>query len=223
MNFHDVQHPLDLYELFAANRENLLDVAWLAAAIEPHCKHKWIKHRGSRLRLIQHWNEFAQFLVLMAQHGPIRSYMEIGVSTGGTWLTADSYFRACWPGPHGFQRSYGIDRRDKLRDWKEYNAKFPTCEFRRQNSRRLRLKEERFDVCFIDAMHLEDWVLKDFEKTRRNCRFIAFHDIVWKNGSTVDLAWAKIKVQGVRHWEIIETSVPENCRFGIGVVEMGKQ
>jgi hypothetical protein len=205
-------------ELTAASEVSpgfLSNHAWLTEYLRPHCRLRRMSWRGSRLRLIQHPAEFASLLILMAERG-VKSYLEIGTSTGGSFYTADSYLRVAVP---GYQRSVGYDVRAKLRDWDQYRTKFPTAVFRHQGSGSMDLGKEQFDAAFIDARHLEHWVLNDFEKVRRNTRLVAFHDIELQ-GSTVDRAWRAIKRGHPVHWEFVDQATPPEARCGIGVVEV---
>jgi predicted O-methyltransferase YrrM len=208
-----IERNTDLYDFFRDNAPNLLDPEWLASALRPHCKIKRLGMRGSRLRVIQDPPEFAGWLVFLAKNG-VRSYLEIGTSTGGSFCVVDSYLRAVVP---GYERSVGYDRTAKMRDWDQYKAKFPTAEFRHASSENIDLGKERFDAAFVDARHLEHWVMQDHEKVRHNCRIVGFHDIVLQ-GSTVDKAWARIKAGAKNSYEFINPETPPEARCGIGVV-----
>ncbi|MBI3881184.1 MAG: class I SAM-dependent methyltransferase [Verrucomicrobia bacterium] len=210
-----IGHCYEVYDHLLANAARLHDAKWLAEFLQPHCRYRRLGWRGSRLRIVQHPAEFAPFLIFMAAQR-VRSYLEIGTSTGGSFFFADSYLRATVP---DFERSVGCDRTSKLRDWDEYRARFERIEFRHVGSQDLSLAGETYDLAFIDARHLERWVLHDYEKVKPHCRFVAFHDIVLTNAS-VDKAWQRIKSRHARHWEFIETAIPPECRCGIGVVEI---
>jgi len=211
----EVKKIKDLIPFFAENKKRLLDFDWLAKAIQPHCKYKFLGWRGSRLRIIQHPTEFARFLIFMARNN-VRSYLEIGTSTGGSFMTVDAYLRAA---VDGYERSVGYDRTSKLRDFDEYKKAAGTIEFRHENSSRIRLRSERFDMSFIDARHIKAWVLKDFQKVKDNSRFVGFHDIALRPPCSVKEAWGEIKT-GKRSFEFIETGIAEDCRCGIGVIDM---
>lgn len=206
---------LDLYDHFAANRDKLADVEWLTETLQPIVRIKRLKWRGS-LRIIQIPSEFARWLVYLAGQ-QCRSYLEIGTSTGGSFYAVDAYLRCAVP---GYERSVGYDRTNKIHNLKQYREVFPTVEFRHQSSHRMDLAGEQFDAAFIDARHVEKWVLQDFAKVRDHARIVGFHDIILQN-STVGLAWSKIRTAG-ESFDLIDESIPVEARCGIGVVKLRK-
>jgi hypothetical protein len=215
----NVLRPVNTYDMLAAtDREFLLNENWLAAFLRPHCKCKTLGRgwRGTRLRLLQYPLEFARFLILMAQH-QVKSYVEIGTSTGGTFMMADSYLRAAVP---GYIRSVGYDRKSKLRDWEEYRGRFPSAEFRCQGSDLMDISGERFDAAFVDARHIDRWVMQDYGKVlAARPKLIGFHDILLARSTVCD-AWAKIKTRHPVKWELVDSAIPEQLRWGIGVVKV---
>lgn len=209
------RNNVELAEQFdSASKLDLMDVRWLESTLRPHCKLKFLGWRGSRLRLIQHPTEFARWLILLAER-EVRSYLEVGTSTGGSFFTTDSYLRAA---VQGFGGSVGYDRTAKLRDLDIYSSSFPETVFRHQNSADMNLTNERYDAAFVDARHEERWVLQDFEKVRNSCNMVGFHDILRPG---VDRAWSKIRAEHSEHWEFTVTDIPEVARCGIGAVATG--
>jgi len=205
---------VELLSQFQTNRQQLLDDEWLAALLAPHCRIKRMKWAGSRLRLIQFPVEFARLLVLAAGQ-QVTSYLEIGTSTGGSFMTADAYLRTA---VQNYQVSVGYDRASKLRDFDEYKAVVKSIEFRHQSSKHISLGEERYGLALIDARHLEHWVWHDYQKVKNHARLIAFHDIALE-GATVAPAWERIKKDHSRWWEFIDESAPVSARCGIGIVD----
>jgi hypothetical protein len=203
----------EVYDIFKANNSKLDDVTYLNDFLTPHCVFRKIGLRGSRLRIIQLPLELARFLVWMRDK-QINRYLEIGTSTGGSWFLIDSYLRAANPDYRG---SIGYDRTSKLRDADPYFSRFKDAEFRHQSSIDLNLKDEQYDLTYIDACHQEQWVWHDFLKVKTHSRFVAFHDIVLADGSTVSKFWQVAKNQ-YPSWEFIDTSLPETC--GIGVLQV---
>lgn len=203
---------VELADQFASTpRELLLDVGWLEEALRPHCKLKYLGWRGTRLRIIQHPREFSQWLVLMANYG-VKSYLEVGTSTGGSFFTTDAYLRAAVP---GFEMSVGYDRTAKMGQLEEYKARFPATEFRNQGSRSMDVAKEHFDAAFVDARHVEKWVIHDFGKvSASNPILIGFHDIL---RDSVRDAWAKLRV-GRSNLDFKVTDVPLIAQCGIGVL-----
>lgn len=197
----------------AASLDQIRDVTWLAEVLRPHCKLNRMGWRGSRLRIIQHPWEFASWMALLGDR-KCKSYIEIGTSTGGSFMATDAYLRAAVP---GYTRSVGYDRTSKLRDFDAYReAVGGAIEFRHASSRSMDVTGEAFAAGFIDARHVEQWVLQDWEKIKGSCGIVGFHDIVLVGG-TVGLAWDKIKM-GREHWEFVTTDTPETARCGIGAV-----
>lgn len=197
----------------SADPLQLRDVSWLTAILRPHCKLNRMGWRGSRLRIIQHPWEFASWLLCLAEH-QCKSYVEIGTSTGGSFMATDAYLRAAVP---GYARSVGYDRTSKLRGFDAYlEAVAGAIEFRHASSRHMDISQERFDAGFVDARHVEAWVLQDFEKIKGSCGIVGFHDIVLVGG-TVGAAWDRIKTSR-KHLEFVATDIPESARCGIGAV-----
>lgn len=205
---------IEVHDHFAQNRNKLSDPKWLAEFLRPHVRIKRLGWR-SRLRVIQIPNEFAQWLILLASRYT-RSYLEIGTSTGGSFFMTDAYLRAAVP---NYWKSVGYDRTDKLSGLAEYKAKFPEVHFRNIPSDKIQLGPEQFDAAFVDARHIEKWVLQDFEKVRNNSKIVGFHDIVLQ-GSTVDVAWKKIRDAHKKSWEFVDLEIPAEARCGIGAVEI---
>jgi hypothetical protein len=193
-------HAVEVFDQFAANREKLADVAW-----------------GSRIRVLQIPSEFAQWLILLGQR-QTKSYLEIGISTGGSFLVTDAYLRATVP---DYQGCVGYDVQDKRRDWDEYTARFPNVVFRHEGSGSMDLKDEQYDAAFIDARHLERWVLHDYGKVKDHARLVAFHDIELWDGEKqhVKRAWERIQPQHDISWTFIDWSIPPEGRCGIGAVQ----
>jgi predicted O-methyltransferase YrrM len=208
---------VELHDHFTANRDRLKDHDWLAETLRPHCKIKRLGMRGSRLRIIQDPPEFAMWLILLSDNN-VKSYLELGTSTGGSFFAVDSYLRAMFK---DYRWSTGYDVRSKLRDWPQYQERFQKLEFRHQGSDKMDLGSEQYDACFIDARHEEKWVLQDFEKVKDHCRIVGFHDIALLNPATgrrhVEPAWLTIK-EGRKSFEFINHKTPEAARCGIGVV-----
>lgn len=204
---------IEIHDQFAANQDKLRDPKWLAAFLRPHCRIKRLGWR-SRLRVIQIPNEFSQWLILLASRN-VRSYLEIGTSTGGSFFMTDAYLRAAVP---GYLTSVGYDRFNKLTGLDEYKTRFHETYFRNVGSGDMQLGEESFDAAFVDARHVERWVLHDFEKVRRNAKIVGFHDIVLQ-GSTVGLAFDKIRKTHRKSWSFVDNEIPVEARCGIGAVE----
>jgi hypothetical protein len=202
----------ELYDSLMSKREHLFDVDWLASFLKPHCFSQVLGLSGSPLHIRQNPYEFAEFLIFMGKR-QIGSYLEIGVLRGGSWFMVDSFLRATNP---NYNRTVGYDRSNFLRNWNRYHRRFSTIEFRLQDSKDMNLKDEEFDMAFIDATHTEEAVFHDFNKVKQHCRYVAFHDIVLPEWG-VGKVWEKIKSLN-SHWEFVDKKVPQTC--GIGVISI---
>lgn len=204
------------YEHFKANPAMLDDAKQMEDFVRPHCYIARMGWRSERPRIIQFPYELVKWMMLLRQE-EVKTYIEIGTSTGGTFFMVDSYLRATVP---GYSHAIGYDVRDKLRNWHIYKPLFPKTEFHHMDSKDIDLGRKRYDAAFIDARHLERYVMRDYEKVKDNCGLVGFHDIVLQ-GATADKAWARIKDNHPRVWEFIDTSAPAHARCGIGVVATG--
>ena len=212
MSAHPKLKPVEWHGYFAANRERLQDLQWLGSFIKPHCHIRSRGIKGRRPRIIQYPMEFAVLLSLLAEH-KCKTYFEIGTSDGGGLMMIDSYLRAA---VEGYDHAEGVDT--KLRDWSEYQAAFPKTVFHHINSAEIDLGETQFDAALVDACHFDPWILRDFEKVKNNARIVAFHDIALQ-GADVGQRWNEIKT-AYRHWELIDQTIPEPERCGIGVIQI---
>ncbi len=204
-----------LEELQRLGVENSLRKEWLSNFLYPHCKIKRIGKRATDCKMVQIPNEFADFLLFMVKE-QVKSYLEIGVSSGGSWFFAHQFLTLHVP---GFSHSEGVDMRSSVQDSADFFGKFKNATFTSMMSKNFRLNGRRFDMAFIDARHNEKNVLRDYSLVVGGCRFVAFHDIVLQ-GASVDVAWKQIKSKHKEHWEFIDYSIPEHARCGIGIVKV---
>lgn len=208
--------PTELYDIFRNHADTLGHPAWIARAILPFCVCEKLGRplEGKRVRMLQHPEEFAQFMVYAARKN-VRSYLEIGVHSGGSFYIMDSYLRATVPNYRG---GVAIDATDKnLIDWSEYKERFPSSEFRKTDSQKLALPESEFyDLSFIDGSHVERAVRKDFESVRDHCRIVAFHDICSKKPGVRNV-WTAIRDQYLESLEYFILTRRLREMRGIGV------
>jgi len=131
---------------------------------------------GKGLRSSQYPVQFSRYLVRLADHD-VKSYLEIGVKFGGTFIITVEYLRKIGR----LKKAVAIDRYDcpALRDYSRLNRKI---EFHRMNSHGIRFRDlynqyGGFDLVFIDGDHSGPGARKDFDLVKKQCRVIVMHDI----------------------------------------------
>lgn len=210
--------PTALVDFFRENKDKWIATGWLARQITPFCVcEKLGRFPDGRIRLLQHPEEFAQFLIYAARSG-VKSYAEIGVHSGGSFYLMDSYLRAHVPDYRG---GVAVDISDQnLRDWNDYATLHGTVEFRKANSATLNLDKEFFDLAFIDGWHAERGVRSDVSIIRGHCRIVAFHDIFSKKDA-VGKVWRELLVENPTspYREFIRLTPRLREMMGLGVLE----
>ena len=210
--------PFELFDFFASKRRRKLkSVEWLTHVLLPICRQSKRERSGGVIRLLQHPREFARFLVLLGNLR-CRSYLEIGVHSGGSLYIVDSYLRALDP---TFRGSVGVDVTDKnLAGWNEYVLKFPATELILTDSKHFHLEMD-FDAALIDGGHTGKAASNDFNIVRNHCRVVAFHDIASRKPN-VTRVWRQVKEQhpNCPTWEFVSLAPRQKLMMGIGVIQM---
>lgn len=183
------------------------------------CRSKALNLRGSRIRLVQSPVEIVDFALYFKDKN-IKSYYEVGVSTGGTFLFMDSALRHF---NNNYELSFGIDCHSKLRFFQEYKQEHKNIYFEKTKSRKI-LPDRKYDLVFIDAHHSYDSVKKDFDYYKKYANYVAFHDILLDKAdefegkpkrSTVFKFWEEIK-KDYDYNEICDQKVGP----GIGIIKV---
>lgn len=201
-----------LTSFFRAAGPKALDRDWLAEFLAPHCRISRLHWRGTRLRVVQIPWEFASWLVYLARLG-VRSYLEVGTSTGGSFYVTDSYLRATVP---GFRGSVGYDRVAKMRDLEAYVAANPGTEFRNQHSRAMHLAGEQYDAAFIDARHVDRAVCRDYARVAPHAQVVGFHDVMHCGGTVWEAFSRLARAKRGALW--LDDRIPMEARCGIGAI-----
>jgi len=163
--------------------------AWL----HPYC--------GNGLRIWQYPVQFAPYLCDLAALG-IRSYLEIGIRHGGTFVATAEYLDRFAP----LERAVGIDILP-CPGFDDYRAMNPRAEFVRVDTQseawpRLMERLGAIDLVLIDAFHDETQCRREFQSVSRQARAIAIHDVVHSEFDGVRKVWGEIKSSG--QWECRE-------------------
>jgi hypothetical protein len=149
----------------------------LPAELQPHV--------GAGLKHWQYPNQFAPYLATLAGL-PIRSYLEIGVRHGGTFLITVEVLRP------DVAVAVDIDRVPALQ------AR-PGVDFVQADSRSRRfakLASSRvWDLVLVDGNHAYDAVRSDVDTVLDHANVIALHDIVDDASPGVRRAWQELKAE----------------------------
>ena len=158
---------------------------------------------GTGLRAWQMPNQFAPYLARLS-HYPIRSYLEVGVRHGGTFVITTEYLNRF----HTVERAVGVDIADSP-STAEYARSNPRGRFVRLNtrSRRFRRLVRRgapWDLVLIDGDHHEQALRRDLESVIGAARIIAFHDIVTAIAPGVRRVWDEFKSRRATRFDFFE-------------------
>jgi Methyltransferase domain len=177
-------------------------------------------------RGLKHWqspNQFSRYLAHLARY-PIRSYLELGVWHGGTFVITVEYlsrFNAL-ESATAMDRyeSDGAQRFAELRPEVEFlQIDTTTPEFAGEIERR-----GPFDLALVDADHSYEACTSDVLAVREHANMIALHDMVDATCGGVVRTWQEMKERGTADWEFFEFAeqydeVVEN--FGAPVLGLG--
>lgn len=149
------------------------------------------------LYMWQYPNQFSRYLCFMSRF-KIGSYIEIGVRTGGTFLTTTEYLRKI--NGESFTRSVAIDINPiPIQDLVEfYKVSSLTPEFDDV------LKDSKFDLAFIDGDHSYAAVESDFNKMRTRAKIIAIHDVYNDLCGDVGTYWNELKEKEYKEYDFYE-------------------
>jgi hypothetical protein len=204
----------------AAFVEHLLLELGLHDAIDGHMPDWLLAYTGKGLSIWQRPNEFARYLVWLAARPPIRSYLEIGVESGGSFIATTEYLRRF----HPLRVAIGVDPVLSPPVF-DYVSRSDGVYFIQgtQASDDLRWLIEQvggLDLVFIDGDHSPDGVRADWEFTRSRSRCVAFHDIVAESLPGVASLWKQIRSTHSKTWEFVDSEWRPNLWAGIGAVDL---
>jgi hypothetical protein len=158
---------------------------------------------GTGLQAWQTPSQFAPYLAHLSRY-PIRSYLEVGVWHGGTFVITTEYLSRFQP----LERAVGVDIADSP-STAEYARDNPRVRFARLNSRSRRFRRlvrrgDPWDLVLIDGNHREEAVRRDLESVIGAARIIAFHDIVTAIAPGVGKVWNEFKASGAARFDFFE-------------------
>jgi cephalosporin hydroxylase len=177
--------------------------------LRPYC--------GQGLRIWQYPEEFGRYLAHLVRLN-VRSYMEIGVRHGGTFVaTVECLARS---GPLVAAVAVDIMPSPSVVQHARLN---PSVRFLRVNTQstafdRALARMEPFDAVFVDANHDEAECLHEVESVRQRCSAIALHDIANPDFPGVRRVWERIcRWRGYRHIEYVSDYSEPHLPMGIGL------
>ena len=146
-------------------------------------------------RGLQCWQlpiQLAPYLAQLARL-PIRSYLEVGVMEGGTFITTCELLDRT----HGLQRAVAVDIEFSPGVAAYARRRRGTVAFRQLSSHSAAFARLvaglKPDLVLIDGDHAEDAVRADFRAVREHAKAIAFHDIVDTPWPGVGRVWAEAR------------------------------
>lgn len=143
------------------------------------------------LKIWQYPIQFSKYLVFLSQF-TIRSYLEIGVAYGGTFVFTTEYLRQFNPSVHGTcidvrVPSLLLQLFAKQNSFQYITAK--SCELFQHVK-----PETSFDLVLVDGDHSREGAMNDFLLVKDKAKIIAFHDIVnFKTSGAIE-AWEELKI-----------------------------
>jgi hypothetical protein len=158
---------------------------------------------GRGLRIWQYPNQFAPYLAFLAGLN-LRSYLEIGVRHGGTFVCTVEYLSRF----HQLTKAVAMDL-GACPSLEEYARTKPECRFIQMDSHSQEFREflgnhALFDLALIDGDHSEDGCWQDFVVVREKASVLAFHDIVSDAVPGVGAVWRKLRASSSDEYEFFE-------------------
>jgi hypothetical protein len=195
------------------SKERLIDAAFLERELLPQLglnnelPHEFpselYSFSGHGLLYWQYPSQFSKYLVSLAGYG-IRSYLEIGVRHGGSFVATTEYLQKFNP----IQKAAAIDiaYSPGVVAYKEIN---PAVSFLQADSRSMRFrvfleKAGVFDLALIDGNHEEAVCRQDFYLLHQRANIIALHDIASDVCPGVKKVWAEIKARFAGEYDFYE-------------------
>jgi len=173
------------------------------------------------LKLQQIPNEYASLLLFLKARTP-RSYLEIGIGNGGSWLVLSYFLKSSLSVSHAVDNlSYGGAIKQRIEDItniQNFICKYISdANFYLSDSTAFLLNNVGpYDVIFIDGDHSYEGVKSDYDKAKEILNkggVIILHDIASDSSPGVQKFWCELKEMQLEWKEFIFGST---C--GIGVV-----
>lgn len=136
---------------------------------------KIVKDNGGGLLIWQYPNQFSKYLCLLSEQ-IINSYIEIGCRWGGTFVLTNEYLKRF----NSLNKSVAVDIIDS--PVINYCISNNVTQFMKLNSQSNEfkdyMKDNWFDLIFIDGDHSYSGVKSDYEICKNSGKIFVFHDII---------------------------------------------
>lgn len=160
-----------------------------------------VKENGGGLLIWQYPNQFSKYLVFL-QKQKISSYIEVGCRWGGTYILTTEYLKRF----NTLEKSVAVDIFDS--PVINYCSVNPETAFIKVNSAswefKKYMKENKFDLIFIDGDHSYEGVKNDYEVCKDSGSIYVFHDIVNDVCPGVVKFWNELKENESQTYTFIE-------------------
>lgn len=205
-----------------AYKKQLRDQEWLEDAIcrmglgqrDAEFPFKMRQYFGG-LYIWQYPNQIAPYLIELSNK-KIKTYAEIGVFQGGTFILTVEYLSRFTP----IEAALVIDKelQGQIKAYAELNPAVTLLEaYSHSDEARAAMAELKPDLVFIDADH-EEWACRaDYNLARRYAKWIGFHDLVEWSCPGVARVWNDVK--GDKHEYLAQYDGVKNSTYGVGLVK----
>ena len=153
-------------------------------SVYPYC--------GRGLHIMQYPIQFNHYLADLSKLR-IRSYLEVGVRHGGTFVTTVEYLDKFYP----LAFAVGIDIMPcpTITEYKKINNKVEFIKLNTQTEQFLDFlgAHEKFDLVLIDANHEETECRNEFMAVKNKANIVVFHDIDNIDFLGVKKVWTEVK------------------------------
>ena len=155
---------------------------------------------------LKHWqypNQFSRYLAHLARY-PIRSYLELGVRHGGTFVITVEYLSRF----HAIESATAVDV-DDVPALHDYCAMRPEVRFLRVDTASRRFARTvaagaPYDLALIDADHSYESCGNDVDLMRGHANILALHDICDAACPGVREVWRELRADAVEERDFFE-------------------
>jgi hypothetical protein len=176
------------------------------------------------LRIWQYPSQLSKYLLLLANFQiPIKSYLEIGVRHGGTFIFLSEYMNRIGK---PFKSSIGIDivpsKQMELYISQFTNSKHKYAVGYHPNYKNKNSEFYDIDLCFIDGDHSFLGVTNDYSLIKDHCKYIVFHDVYSSAAEGSTEFWRILKfTHSSKHVQEIIDQYPEVMEKNNGKTFLG--